>query len=72
MSATSVVDMNANRGPELLAITWVFTVLALLVVIAKFYTKAKILRGLGLDDFLVVLSMVSINGRSRSGAQKKS
>lgn len=72
MSASSVVDTNANRGPELLAITWVFTVLALLVVIAKFYTKVKILRGLGIDDFLVVLSMVSRNGRSRSSAQKKS
>ncbi|KAL8940608.1 MAG: hypothetical protein Q9216_002721 [Gyalolechia sp. 2 TL-2023] len=31
---------NEDRGPELLAVTWTFTVLAFFVVIARFYTKA--------------------------------
>ena len=50
---------NQNRGPELLAIIWVFTILALLVVITRFYTKIKVLHKTGLDDALVVFSMVS-------------
>ncbi|KAL9025195.1 MAG: hypothetical protein Q9196_005943 [Gyalolechia fulgens] len=46
-----------NRGPELLVVTWIFTVLALLVVITRFYTKVRVLRNIGLDDGLVALSM---------------
>lgn len=51
-------DGNQNRGPELLAVIWTFTILALLVVIAKFYTKARVLHKTGVDDALVVLSMI--------------
>jgi len=52
-------DGDQNRGPELLAVTWVFTSVALLVVIAKFYTRVKVLHSTGLDDVLVILSMVN-------------
>jgi len=52
-------DGDQNRGPELLAVTWVFTSVALLVVIAKFYTRVKVLHSTGLDDALVILSMVN-------------
>lgn len=52
-------DGDQNRGPELLAVTWVFTILALFVVIAKFYTKVRVLHNTGFDDWLVALSMAS-------------
>ena len=56
---TIAQDGNPNRGPELLGVIWTFTILALLVVIAKFYTKARVLHKTGVDDALVVLSIVS-------------
>ena len=56
MQAISTIGEDDNRGPELLAVIWVFTVLALVVVVAKFYTKVKILHDLGLDDLFIILS----------------
>ncbi len=49
---------DQNRGPELLAITWTFTALALIVVIVKIYTRFKIVHETGLDDFLIFVSTV--------------
>lgn len=57
MTGTSADD----RGPELLAILWVFTILAFGVVTSKLYMKAKILQGTGLDDFFVFLSMLGLS-----------
>lgn len=50
---------DRNRGPELLAVIWVFTIVALLTVGLKIYTRIKILRETGLDDLLIFFSTVS-------------
>lgn len=51
-------EENENRAPELLAVLWTFTTLALVVVLLKVYTRVKIIRETGLDDFLILFSMV--------------
>ena len=48
-----------NRGPELVAVTWVFTALAVVVVGLKVFTRIKIIKEPALDDFFTVLSLVS-------------
>ncbi|ETS80241.1 hypothetical protein PFICI_07770 [Pestalotiopsis fici W106-1] len=49
-----------DRGPELLAIIWVFTALAIITVTLKVITRAHILRGLTWDDFFILISLVLI------------
>ena len=49
-----------NRGPELMAVTWVFTALATVVVGVKIFTRIKIIKEPALDDFFTTLSLVSI------------
>ena len=59
MSAT-LPRSGVDRGPEILAIIWTFTTLALVVVSLKIFTRYKIVHDTGLDDFLVFLSMVRL------------
>ncbi|KAI1633662.1 hypothetical protein F4809DRAFT_622384 [Biscogniauxia mediterranea] len=49
-----------DRGPELLAIIWVFTSLAIIAVLLKFVSRAHILHALGWDDFFILLSVILI------------
>ncbi|OTA55119.1 hypothetical protein K449DRAFT_357701 [Hypoxylon sp. EC38] len=49
-----------NRGPELLAITWVFTALAVIIVAIKLVTRAHMLHALGWDDFFIFISVALI------------
>ena len=49
---------DQNRGPELVAVTWVFTALASFVVIVRLFTRVKILKETGLDDIFTSLSLV--------------
>lgn len=51
-----------DRGPDLVAVTWVFTALAVIVVCLKVFTRVKIIKEPALDDFFTVLSLVSICG----------
>lgn len=49
---------DENRAPEMLAILWIFTALALIIVILKIYTRFRIVQETGLDDILIFSSMV--------------
>ncbi|KAI1398504.1 hypothetical protein F4819DRAFT_468438 [Hypoxylon fuscum] len=51
---------NENRGPELLAIIWVFTILAIITVGLKLVTRAHMLHALGWDDFFIFFSAILI------------
>ena len=50
--------MADSRGPTILIAMWTTTSIATLFVIARLYTRIKILRSLGLDDYLMACSMV--------------
>jgi len=49
-----------DRGPELLAIIWIFTILSSIVVGIKIFTRIRVLNALGWDDFFIFLSSVLI------------
>ncbi|GAM84863.1 hypothetical protein ANO11243_028650 [Dothideomycetidae sp. 11243] len=49
-----------DRGPELLAVIWVFTSLTIIVVALKAFTRAHVLHALGWDDFFIFFSAVLI------------
>lgn len=55
---------DQNRGPQLLAVIWIFTILALVVVSLKLYTRFRILREPGLDDAFTAVSVVRSESRS--------
>ncbi|UNI24555.1 hypothetical protein JDV02_010290 [Purpureocillium takamizusanense] len=45
-----------NRGPELLAVNIFFCVLAGVIVLLRCYSRAALIKGFGLDDWLMILS----------------
>ena len=48
----------ADRSTELLVVTWVLTMLALIVVGLKHFNGSKLPEKFGLDDFFVSVSLV--------------
>lgn len=51
--------MTETRGPELIAITSIFTGTAVIVVALRFYAKARTQGALGWDDLFILISIVS-------------
>lgn len=49
---------DPNRGPTLVIVIWILTVLALIVVSIKIYTRITIIREPALDDFFTGLAVV--------------
>lgn len=49
---------DKTRGPEILAVFCSGTALAALAVAMRLWVRAKIIRKVGLDDWLVAFSMV--------------
>jgi hypothetical protein len=50
--------MAQNRGPTILIAMWTATSIAVMFVAARLYTRIRILRNIGLDDYLIASSMV--------------
>ena len=55
-------DSEVNHGTSMIAIVGTFTSLSALFVAARLYVRIRLLRNLGLDDYLIVLAMVSLAG----------
>jgi hypothetical protein len=49
-----------TKGPTVLAVCSTLTVVATLFVAGRLYVRTKILARVGLDDWLILLSMVSV------------
>ena len=52
-----------NLGPALLIIAWLFAAVAVVVVFARYYVRIKIVRKTCLDDWLILLALVSFNSQ---------
>lgn len=52
-------DMNYNNAPQILAITGSFFTAAALVVILRCYVRIKMLKVFGVDDYVMLVAMVS-------------
>jgi hypothetical protein len=48
-----------NKGPTILTVMWAVTTVAVIFVIARVYTRIVVVKNLGVDDFLITLSMVA-------------
>jgi hypothetical protein len=57
-----------SKGPTVLAVCSTLTVVATLFVAGRLYVRTKILARVGLDDWLILLSMVSGFRRASSQA----
>lgn len=58
MSSTDANYDTANKGPLLLGIWWAEVAVATVFVTMRFYTRIK-MRGLGADDWTILLTLVS-------------
>ncbi|EER25284.1 hypothetical protein D8B26_007908 [Coccidioides posadasii str. Silveira] len=56
MASTAGND-DANKGPMLLAVMWSLTIVTAIIVTARIYIRAKIVRNLGPDDWLIIAGM---------------
>lgn len=51
---------SENKGPRTLAIVWSFNMVASLCVVGRIWSRLMKLHRLGLDDCLVLVSLVSV------------
>lgn len=54
-------DTTENLGPALVAVAWVFNVIAVIVVTARFYVRRNIVHRLSLDDWIILFTLVGIS-----------
>lgn len=59
MSTTTALPANEDDGPGILALTWVEAIIALSLVAARTYTRAVIVRRVGIDDWIMIFTAVS-------------
>ena len=50
-----------NQGTTILKIIWVLTSFTTLLVVARMYVRSVLLRKIGLDDYLIFVSIVCIS-----------
>lgn len=58
MDLKTDVDPTENKGPPILAVMWALTALTAVIVTVRLYVRAFIVKNFGLDDWLVIISMV--------------
>lgn len=51
-------NLHDDKGPKILAVLWTLTGLTTIMVIARVSIRLKLLRNFGMDDYLIVVSMV--------------
>lgn len=56
--ALSEAYLNANKGPQILAIIITFPCLALVVVCLRLYTRFRIVNHPSYEDFAILLALV--------------
>lgn len=49
-----------DLGPAVLSVAWVFAGISILIVAARFYVRIWIVRKLGIDDYIILLTLVSL------------
>lgn len=55
-----IPSLLPQDGIELIVISSIFLFLAILAVIARFYSRFLSRRGVSIDDYLIVASLVSV------------
>ena len=50
--------LEEDKGPKILSVLWTLTGFTTLMVVARIWIRARIVRNFGLDDYLTVIAMV--------------
>lgn len=58
--ASQNVDLTEDRQSKVLIVAWVTTGAASVTVAIKIFTRSRVVRIIGWDDFFVVFSMVNL------------
>ncbi|KAL3489188.1 hypothetical protein BJX62DRAFT_226740 [Aspergillus germanicus] len=53
---------SETKGPRILGIFWAFYTVSVLMVSARLYIRARWLKNIGLDDYIIAASMVMLTG----------
>lgn len=56
--AVTVENENDDKGPKILAVLWTLTALTFCMVTARIFIRLKMLKSFGIDDYLIIISMV--------------
>jgi len=62
----TTLEKTSNKGPFFLAIVATLVSIALLIFLLRVYTRTRLLRFFGIDDCLMLISVVSIDVYSSS------
>lgn len=54
----SGLNLNENKGPNILAPMWALTMITTSLVCARIFIRAKVVKKVGFDDWVIVVSMV--------------
>lgn len=52
------VDISEDKGPAILGVMWALTMITLIIVSTRIYIRVAIVKNFGIDDWLIVVSMV--------------
>lgn len=55
-------ELTSNRGPSILAVGWTECAIAILFVNARMYTRISLIHNVGIDDWMMLLALVSPAG----------
>ncbi|KAL3478272.1 hypothetical protein BJX99DRAFT_256598 [Aspergillus californicus] len=58
MSSTQNGSPSDDKGPKILAVLWGLTGLTTVVAVARMYIRGRMLRNVGLDDYLISFSLL--------------
>lgn len=63
MAETSLPSAVAteDRGPAILAVSWIECVVAMIIVGARMYTRSYLIHNVGVDDWMILLALVSLS-----------
>ncbi|RDW63230.1 uncharacterized protein DSM5745_10341 [Aspergillus mulundensis] len=53
---------DQTKGPRILGVFWAFYTVSVFMVTARLYIRARWLRNIGLDDYIIAVSMVMLTG----------
>ena len=53
------IQPDINIGPSAVIAGWVEASIAIIIVAARTYTQARVVGRIGVDDYLMILSLVS-------------
>ncbi|KAL4737417.1 hypothetical protein BDV11DRAFT_191701 [Aspergillus similis] len=54
------VNLSQTKGPRILGVFWTFFAVSVIMVSARLYIRARWLRNIGLDDYIVAASMIML------------